>query len=149
MTGREESRNERYRQIDKACTWMERWEEKNRDHRFPNYDAKKNVWYYGEGAGRQEDVYLDRLLQKFAGYEMRFRYNWQGEIVTRKMFAEVLEDMVTRYKGLSIEGFEDDYNSQQRKWLGLIREKLVELKSKRVSLYMDAGLMGMGKQSEE
>jgi len=61
----------------------------------------------------------------------------------------VLEDMVTRYKGLSIEGFEDDYNSQQRKWLGLIREKLVELKSKRVSLYMDAGLMGMGKQSEE
>ena len=59
---------------------------------------------------------------------MRFRYSWNGDTVTRRVFAEILEDMVTRYEGLSIEGFEEDYNGQQIEWLKVIRQKMVELK---------------------
>ena len=114
----------RYIQMDRAG----RLDKKALDTTIPYYDEKKNVWCLGEGENKQEDAYLDRLLQDFAGYEMKFRYTWNGETVTRRVFAEVLEDMVTRYEDISIAGFEEDYNGQQIEWLGIIRKKLMELK---------------------
>lgn len=110
----------RSRQIDRAEKLVKQCE----GNRFPRYDAKKNVWHYGRGKDRREDVYLDSLLQDFACFEMRFRYTWNRETVTRRVFAEVLEDMIARYETLSIEGFEEDYNKQQIEWLGIIRKQL-------------------------
>ena len=56
---------------------------------------------------------------------MQYRYTWLGKTVTRKVFAEVLEDMITRYENLNIEGFEVDYNNQQLEWLIVIKNKLI------------------------
>ena len=124
----EESYKARYIQVDRAL----KLDKKAVDTTIPYYDEKNNVWCLGEGADKREEVYLDRLIQKFAGYEMRFRYTWNGDTVTRRVFAEVLEDIISRYDGLSIEGFEEDYNKQQIEWLGIIRKKLMELKRKKV-----------------
>ena len=115
----------RYKQMDKAA----KLGNAALDTAVPHYDCKKNVWCLGEGADRREEVYLDRLIQKFAGYEMRFRYTWNGDTVTRRVFAEVLEDIISRYDGLSIVGFEEYYNGQQRKWLELIRDRMRLLKN--------------------
>ena len=120
----------RYVQIDRATKLCR----KVIDTTVPWYDGKRQVWCLGEGSGRREDVYLDRLVQEFAGVEMRYRYSWKGETVTRQVFAEVLEDMVSRYESMSIVGFEEDYNGQQIDWLGIIRKKLMELKGHRVCI---------------
>ena len=117
----------RYVQIDRATKLCR----KVIDTTVPWYDGKRQVWCLGEGSGRREDVYLDRLGQKFAGVEMRYRYSWKGETVTRQVFAEVLEDMVSRYESMSIVGFEEDYNGQQRKWLEQIRDKMKLVKSRK------------------
>ena len=114
----------RYKQMDKAA----KLGNAALDTAVPHYDCKKNVWCLGEGADRREDVYLDRIIQELAGFTMKFRYTYNGQIVTRRVFAEILEDMVTRYD-LSIDGFEDDYNVQQRKWLKLIRDRMRLLKN--------------------
>ncbi len=124
MIDYEEGSKARYKQIDRAL----KLDRKPVDVTIPYYDSKKKVWCLGAGEDRREDVYLDRLLQHFAGYEMKFCYTWNGETVTRRVFAEVLEDMVTRYEGLSIKGFDEDYNGQQIEWLGIIRKKMMELK---------------------
>lgn len=127
MINYERGRKARYRQIDKA--W--KLERQPVDVTIPYYDKKKEVWCLGAGEDRREDVYLDRLVQDFAGYEMKFRYTWNGDTVTRRIFAEVLEDMVTRYEDLSITGFEEDYNNQQIEWMRLIRNKMMELKGQK------------------
>ena len=114
----------RYKQMDKAA----KLGNAALDTAVPHYDCKKKVWCLGEGADRREDVYLDRIIQELAGFTMKFRYTYNGQIVTRRVFAEILEDMVTRYD-LSIDGFEDDYNVQQRKWLKLIRDRMRLLKN--------------------
>ena len=127
MRNCEERAKARYIQVDRAA----RLDKKAVDTTIPYYDEKKNLWCLGEGADKREDAYLDRLIQEFAGYKMKFRYTWNGETVTRRVFAEVLEDMITRYESLSIEGFEEDYNKQQIEWLGIIKEKLMKLKGKK------------------
>ncbi len=114
----------RYKQMDKAA----KLGKAALDTAVPHYNCKKNVWCLGEGEDRREEVYLDRIVQEFTGFTMKFRYTWNGQIVTRRVFAEILEDMVTRYD-LSIDGFEDDYNVQQRKWLKLIRDRMRLLKN--------------------
>ena len=55
----------RYKQLDKAL----KLDRKPVDVTIPYYDSKKEVWCLGAGEDRREDVYLDRLLQDFAGYK--------------------------------------------------------------------------------
>ncbi len=115
----------RYMQAWKA----ERMARKHKDTSIPYFDSKKKLWCFGEGEDKAEDIHLERLIQKFAGMDMNFRYRWNGETVTRRTFTEVLEDTLARYETMSTEGFEGDYNTQQRKWMELIRGKLMEVKN--------------------
>ena len=110
----------RYEQLDRAMKLN-----KEVDKTIPFYDGKNNTWCLVDGTDKYSDMYLDRLIQKFAGYKMQYRYTWLGETVTRKVFAEVLEDMITRYEDLNIDGFEVDYNRQQLEWLTVIKNKLI------------------------
>ena len=77
----------RYEQLDRAMKLN-----KVVDKTIPFYDSKNNTWCLVDGAYKYNDMYLDRLIQKFAGYKMQYRYTWLGKTVTRKVFAEVLED---------------------------------------------------------
>ena len=122
--------NDRSIQWKKACGLVN----DDENPAIPHYDFKKFVWIMGEGEHRQEDIYLDRIIQDFVGVEMQFRYHWNGTVVTRQIFAEILEDMLTRYEELCIEGFEVVYSPQQRKWLGIIRDKLRETKGRKGTL---------------
>ena len=110
----------RYEQLDRAMKLN-----KVVDKTIPFYDGKNNTWCLVDGTDKYSDMYLDRLIQKFAGYKMQYRYTWLGETVTRKVFAEVLEDVITRYEDLNIDGFEVDYNRQQLEWLTVIKNKLI------------------------
>jgi len=117
----------RWKQLDTA----EKWLRECRNTAFPDYDRKKKLWFIGKGTERIEDTNLDRLLQEFSGVRLQYRYKWNGETVTRSIFAEVLEDMLTRYETLSIAGFEEDYNHWQITWLEKAGERLLELKGKK------------------
>ena len=105
--------NERYIQQDRA--WRLR---RRRD--IPYYSAKKNAWCFND----EIDVSLERLVQKFVNYQLKFRYRHNDEIITRSTFTEVLKDMTTRYNNLDIASFEDDYNTLQREWLLTLQKKL-------------------------
>ena len=111
----------RYVQLDREMKLNPKVMNKN----IPYYDVKNDNWYFVNGADKQNDVYLDRLIQEFTGYKMHFRYKWLGETFTRNVFAEVLEDIIIRYKDLNINGFEGDYNSQQILWLTAIKNNLI------------------------
>ncbi len=103
----------RYIQIDNAHRLRKR-----RD--IPYFSKKKGAWCYAD----KTDTSLERLVQVFAEYELKFRYRYDGEIITRRSFFEVLIDMVDRYDDLDINGFEEDYNHQQIEWLSILKEKL-------------------------
>lgn len=90
----------------------------------PFYNARCSAWCYADDEYIHYDQYLDRLLQKFTNYEMKFHYRYNDKVVTHNTFTQVLEDMTTRYKKLSIVDFEKDYNQQQIEWLSIIKEKL-------------------------
>ncbi len=105
--------HERYIQQDRA--WRLR---RRRD--IPYYSAKKDAWCFND----EIDVSLERLIQKFANCQLKFRYHFEGEITTRSTFAEVLKDMTVHYDDLDIASFEDDYNPLQQEWLLALQKKL-------------------------
>ena len=106
--------NERYIQIDRA--WRLR---RRRD--IPYYSARKGgAWCFND----EVDVSLERLVQKFVNYHLKFRYRHNNEIITRSTFTEVLKDMTVHYDDLDIADFEDDYNTLQREWLLTLQKKL-------------------------
>ena len=103
----------RYIQIDRA--WRLR---RRRD--IPYYSAKKDAWCFND----EIDISLERLIQKFVNYQLKFRYRYNDEITTRSTFTEVLKDMTVHYNDLDIADFEDDYNPLQREWLLTLQKKL-------------------------
>lgn len=119
--------NNRFGQYDKA-----RHLQRNCiDASIPQYDDKKHLWYLGAGPNRIEADYLDEIVQDFVGMKMKFRYHWNGKKISRRVFDQVLEDIVYRYESFSIEGFEEDYTEAQQVWLEAIRHRILELKGKR------------------
>lgn len=103
----------RYIQQDRA--WRLR---RRRD--IPYYSVKQGAWCYDD----EVDVSLERLVQKFVNYQLKFRYHHNNEITTRSTFTEVLKDMTVHYDDLDIADFEDDYNMLQREWLLTLQGKL-------------------------
>lgn len=114
----------RYLQMDRAL----KLNRETLNTNVPYYNSKTEMWSLGDGAEKQEDVYLDRLLQDYSGVKLQYRYKCNGETFTRRIFAEVLEDMLTRFEMLSIDGFEEDYSSQQIEWLAKVRQRLIDIK---------------------
>ena len=103
----------RYIQQDRA------WRLRRRKD-IPYYSVKQGGWCYDD----EVDVSLERLIQKFVNYQLKFRYRHNAETVTRHAFFEVLIDMTTLYNDLDIDGFEQDYNPLQQEWLLTLQKKL-------------------------
>ena len=119
---------ERSIQIRRAMSWLHQCN----GAAIPQLNMKTGLWSWGKGINRTESYYLEKIMQDFVGMKLKFRYHWHGEIITRHIFAEVLEDIIYRYDDFNIAGFEEDYNIQQRKWLMLIQDKIKLLKSGKV-----------------
>jgi hypothetical protein len=119
---------ERSIQIRKAMTWLRQCD----DAASPHFNIKTGRWSLGKGKKQTESYYLEKIIQDYIGMKLKFRYHWHGEIITRYIFAEVLEDIIYRYDDFNIDGFEEDYNMQQRKCLMLIQNKIKLLKSGKV-----------------
>ena len=112
----------RYVQLDKATKLS------GVDKSIPNFDSKKDVWYYVDSTGYHYGDSLEVLCQSFTNCEMNFRYLAHNEIVVVHIFSDILKDAL--HNELNVDDFKSDYNAQQLKWLDLVQSKIKEVKAK-------------------